>query len=81
MQKFSLGKGYIENSMSVNAKNAYSRGLKPRSYFTASQLNSLGFHYPVSFFHWLCKESYLLAQEQHHINFLSTVQTTSLLQR
>lgn len=61
-----LGKGYIGKSMSVNAKNAYARGMKPRSYFTSAQLNDLGFHYSYDFFKWLCTQLYILPQEHHH---------------
>jgi hypothetical protein len=60
------GRGYIDNKMSVNAQVAHFRGLKPKSYFTHSVLNELGFHYSVSFFHWLIKSHYLLPKEMHH---------------
>lgn len=60
------GKGYIERKMSVNAQAAHDNGLKPKSYFTNNVLQELGFHYSVSFFHWLIKSHYLLPTERHH---------------
>lgn len=60
------GKGYIEKRMSVNAQAAHDNGLKPKSYFTNSVLQELGFSYSVSFFHWLIKSNYLLPTERHH---------------
>lgn len=52
-KQVSRGNGYIGRSMSMNAKRAYERGLKPLSRFTSADLKQHGFHYPVRFFRWL----------------------------
>lgn len=44
------GRGYIGKSMSVNAKRAYKKGLKPISNFNSEELQQNGFLYSYSFF-------------------------------
>lgn len=61
------GKGYLEDkSMSVNAKNAYDKGLKPISKITASDLRKNRFHYSVAFFKWIVKTWNIRPEEKHH---------------
>lgn len=62
----SKGKGYIGRSMSVNAKRAYERGLKPLSRIRAADLRQNGFHYSVAFFRWLIHNWDIKPKEMHH---------------
>ena len=59
-------KGYIGKSMSVNAKDSYSRGLKPISRFTVQDLEQHDFPYSLAFFKWLVHENYIAPSEFHH---------------
>lgn len=58
--------GYIGRRMSVNAENAYKKGLLPRSKFTKEILEENGWTYSVSFFKWLCKQAFIKSVEYHH---------------
>lgn len=60
------GRGYIGKSMSVNAKRAYKKGLKPISKFNSEELQQNGFLYSYSFFKWLVDEHYIVPKESHH---------------
>lgn len=62
----SMGNGYIGQSMSVNAKRAYERGLKPLSRIRSSDLRQNGFHYSVAFFRWLVHNWDIKPKEMHH---------------
>lgn len=62
----SKGNGYIGRSMSVNAKRAYERGLKPLSRIRSSDLRQNGFHYSVAFFRWLVHNWDIKPKEMHH---------------
>lgn len=59
------GKGYIGRSMSRNAEDAYRRGLKPISKFSAAELKENGFRYSLAFFKWLTQQ-YINCEETHH---------------
>lgn len=65
-KKVSGGNGYIGRSMSINAKRAYERGLKPLSRITPSDLKQNGFNYPVRFFRWLVHNWDIKPKEMHH---------------
>lgn len=65
-KQVSRGNGYIGRSMSMNAKRAYERGLKPLSRFTSADLKQHGFHYPVRFFRWLVYNWNIKPKEMHH---------------
>ena len=52
-QRSGLGRGYAGRSMSINARQAYERGLKPLSKITAEDLKRCGFDYSADFFKWL----------------------------
>ena len=62
----SKGNGYIGRSMSVNAKRAYERGLKPLSRIRSSDLKQNGFYYSVAFFQWLVHNWDIKPKEMHH---------------
>lgn len=62
----SKGNGYIGRSMSVNAKRAYERGLKPLSRIRSSDLKQNGFYYSVAFFRWLVHNWDIKPKEMHH---------------
>lgn len=62
----SKGSGYMGRSMSVNAKRAYERGLKPLSRIRSSDLRQNGFHYSVAFFKWLVHNWDIKPKELHH---------------
>ena len=59
-------KGYVGKSMSVNAKCAYAKGLKPISRFTVQDLKQHGFPYSLAFFKWLVHRNYIRPTEVHH---------------
>lgn len=65
-KKSSGGNGYIGRSMSINAKRAYERGLKPLSRITSADLKQNGFYYPVRFFRWLVRNWDIKPKEMHH---------------
>lgn len=65
-KKGSGGNGYIGRSMSINAKRAYERGLKPLSRITSADLHQNGFYYPVRFFRWLVHNWNIKPKEMHH---------------
>ena len=65
-KKSSSKGGYIGRSMSVNAKKAYERGLKPLSRIRSADLKQNGFHYPVAFFRWLVHNWNIKPREMHH---------------
>lgn len=65
-KKSSSKGGYIGRSMSVNAKKAYERGLKPLSRIRSADLKQNGFHYPVAFFRWLVHNWDIKPREMHH---------------
>lgn len=60
------GKGYIGSSMSVNAKEAYKRGLKPLSKITATDLKKHEIPCSVGFFKWIVKNCDISPNEVHH---------------
>ena len=60
------GGGYIGRSMSVNARRAYERGLKPLSRIRAADLRQNGFGYSVAFFRWLVHHWDIRPRERHH---------------
>ena len=62
----SKGNGYAGRSMSVNAKRAYERGLKPLSRIRSSDLKQNGFYYSVAFFQWLVHNWDIKPKEMHH---------------
>lgn len=62
----SKGNGYIGRSMSVNAKRAYERGLKPLSRIRSLDLKQNGFYYSVAFFRWLVHNWDIKPKEMHH---------------
>lgn len=62
----SKGNGYIGQSMSMNAKRAYERGLKPLSRIRSSDLRQNDFHYSVAFFQWLVHNWDIKPKEMHH---------------
>jgi hypothetical protein len=57
---------YIGQSMSVNAYNAYRKGLLPRSRINTQMLKERGWTYSAAFFLWLCKNKYIMPAEFHH---------------
>ena len=65
-KKVSGGNGYIGRSMSINAKRAYERGLKPLTRITSVDLHQNGFYYPVRFFRWLVHNWNIKPKEMHH---------------
>lgn len=65
-KKVSGGNGYIGRSMSINAKRAYERGLKPLSRIMSADLHQNGFYYPVRFFRWLVHNWNIKQKEMHH---------------
>jgi len=60
------GKGYIGRSMSVNAKDAHQRGLKPKSNISIQELKDYGFNYSLEFFKWLIDKNCVKFSERHH---------------
>lgn len=62
----SKGNGYIGRSMSVNARRAYERGLKPLSRIRSSDLKQNGFYYSAAFFRWLVHNWDIKPKEMHH---------------
>lgn len=52
--------------MSINAKRAYERGLKPLSRIMSADLHQNGFYYPVRFFRWLVHNWNIKPKEMHH---------------
>lgn len=57
---------YINKSMSINAQNAYKKGLFTLSRLNYEFLKTYNFKYSVSFFKWLCKNKIIKPSESHH---------------
>jgi len=57
--------GYIGNSMSENAANAYDKGRKPKSSITKEDIQKYGIYEGITFFRWYI-EYYCKAIEWHH---------------
>ena len=58
--------GYHNYSMSNNAVDAYSAGMKPISKFKKDDFKKHGLDYPLAFFRWLAKENRWNPSEWHH---------------
>jgi len=57
--------GYIGNSMSENAANAYDQGKKPFSRITKDDIQNFGINESITFFRWYTKK-YCIPCEWHH---------------